>query len=265
MRVFCVTAAGQVEALLVELERQLAASAQAADASTGGGAHRITITMVSVIARTLPGTDLTAAQSHLDQASDRMWNSFGGGPGGPAAQMIAAIGGGPAKLLPLQEYLAGDLRLTLWLLFGAVGLVMLIGCVNLANLQFARATDRRHELAIRTALGASRRQLSLGLFAENLLPSLLGGLLGILLSFWGIQFVTALLADQLPRVSEVSIDWWVSGFTLLIALGTGLLFGLVPVWQIRRLDPSDALHTGDRTGQGSPCLLYTSPSPRDRG
>jgi len=175
----------------------------------------------------------------------------GGGAGGnPAMRMMSAFGG-PVQLVSLQEYLSGAVRPTLWLLFGAVGLVLLIAIVNVANLQLARATARRHELAVRTALGASRGQLALGLLAESLVPALLGGVLGILLAYGGIHVARSLLAAQLPRVAPIEVNLTVAGFTLLVAALTGLMFGLAPALLVRRLAPQDALHTGGRTGTGA--------------
>ncbi len=224
---------------------------EAAAAGEGGGPHRIAITMLNALARLQPGASVEAAQSQLEQASDRMWADFGGGSPG-MRNMLASLRGGPAQTVPLQEYLAGDLRSTLWLLFGAVGLVLLIGCVNLANLQLARGAARRHELAVRIALGASRRQIACDLLAESTVPALLGGALGLLLSHWGIQLVGTWMADQLPAVVEVGIDGWVAAFTFALAVGTGIAFGLAPIWGLRHLDPALALHSAGRVGTGSP-------------
>lgn len=235
------------------------------DAAGSGpdGAHRISITLVRALARLKPDADLVAAQSQLDQISQRMWDQASGAggperqrgdsasPPAPMNRLMAAFAG-PTQLVPLQESLSGAVRPTLWLLFGAVGLVLLIACVNVANLQLARATVRRHELAVRTALGASRAQLARGLLAESLLPALLGGALGIALSFWGVQLVRSLLAAQLPRVAPIEVNLPVAGFTLLLAALTGLAFGLAPAWSVRRVAPQDALHSGGRTGIGSP-------------
>jgi putative ABC transport system permease protein len=236
-----------------------------------GRTGHISIVLVRALARLRPGADLNAAQNQLDQISQRMWESLApppgmgprmvappsgappaSGPAGSAGRMIMGLGSGPVQLVPLQEFLAGAIRPTLWLLFGAVALVLLIACVNIANLQLARAAVRRHEMAVRAALGASRPQLATGLLVENLMPALLGGAFGSLLAFWGVRLARSLLAEQLPRGAPLEISLPVLGFALLLAAGTGLVFGLIPAWQMRRLAPQDALHTGGRAGLATP-------------
>ena len=111
-------------------------------------------------------------------------------------------------------------RTTLWLLLGAVGFVLLIACANIANLQLARAAGRKRDSAVRAALGASPFRLALELLAENLLLALAGGLLGVLLAWWGTQGLTAWLADYLPRINRVGLDASVLGFAV-----NGFIYG----------------------------------------
>lgn len=154
------------------------------------------------------------------------------------------------QLMPLQEQLARQSRTTLWLLLGAVAFVLLIACANIANLQLARAASRRREIAIRAALGASPRRLALGLLTENLLLALAGGVLGILLAWWGTQALQAWLTDYLPRINPVDVSLPVLGFAVLLAVAAGLGFGVAPAWRGIRIDLLDTLKDGGH--QGSP-------------
>ena len=172
------------------------------------------------------------------------------GPGGPRPRISLPFANTATQLVPLQEQLARQSRTTLWLLLGAVAFVLLIACANIANLQLARAAGRRREIAIRAALGASPRRLAAGLLVENLLLALAGGLLGVLLAWWGTQALQAWLADYLPRINPVGVSLPVLGFAVALALVAGLAFGLAPAWQGSRTDLLDTLKDGGH--QASP-------------
>ncbi|HEY0862838.1 MAG TPA: ABC transporter permease [Lacunisphaera sp.] len=171
-----------------------------------------------------------------------------GGPGGP--RFRPPFADAASSLVPLQEQLVKQSRTTLWLLLGAVGFVLLIACANIANLQLARAAGRRRDSAVRAALGASPFRLALELLAENLLLALAGGLLGVLLAWWGTQGLTAWLADYLPRVNPVGLNASVLGFAVLLAVVAGLGFGLAPAWSGSRVDLLETLKEGGH--QSSP-------------
>jgi predicted permease len=151
-------------------------------------------------------------------------------------------------LTPLREEILGDFKLALWVLFGAVALVLLIACANLANLFLADAAGRHKEIAIRSALGASRLRLVRQLLIESLVTSLLGGAFGIFLGYVGIPLLMTLSPAGLPRAKDVSMDVRVLLFTVGISLLTGILFGLAPSLGASKTDLQDTLREGGREG-----------------
>jgi putative ABC transport system permease protein len=150
------------------------------------------------------------------------------------------------RLVPLRERLVGSSETTVFILFGAVGFVLLIACANVANLLLVRAAARRKEIALRTALGASRWRIMRQMITESLLLAIAGGTLGALLATWGVDVLVRLSGDSIPRTANVKIDATVLVFTLLISLVTGVLFGLAPAFRTMRVDVIDSLKDGTR-------------------
>jgi predicted permease len=153
--------------------------------------------------------------------------------------------------IPYNDMLTYDVRRPLLVLFGAVGLVLLIACVNIANLQMARAEARTREIAVRTALGAGWRRVLRQLLTENLLLGLLGASLGLLLVQLGLHLLLGFTPTDLPHARNISLDRWAMGFTMLTALLTGVLFGIAPALQASRVNLSETLKEGGARG-GSP-------------
>ena len=189
-----------------------------------------------VIARLKGGVDVGRARAQMNAIAARL-----------AAQYPKDNKGWGAAVLPLHEALVGDVRLALLVLLGAVGFVLLIACANVANLVLAKTVGRRKEIAVRTALGASRGRIVLQLFVETILLSLAGGLLGLLLAGVGVKLIVGFLGAQLPRVADVAVDAPVLAFTLGLSLVTGALAGLLPGWRLTRANPNEALKQGGRS------------------
>jgi predicted permease len=153
-------------------------------------------------------------------------------------------------IAPLQQAMVGDVRSILLVLLGAVGLVLLIVCVNIANLFLARSAARTGEIAVRTTLGAGRGRLVRQLLTEGLVLTLLGGVLGVILALLGSRALLLLLPAELPRAAEVVVDGRVLLFTLVISLGAALLFGLAPALRASNPDLQGTLREGHRAGTG---------------
>jgi predicted permease len=186
-----------------------------------------------VVARLKRGVDIRQAQTEMSTISDRL-----------ARQYPEDDKDWGAVVVPLREDIVGDVRPALLVLLGAVAFVLLIACANVANLLLARALARSKEIAIRTALGASRARLMQQLMFETILLALGGGVAGLLVAKFGVDLIVHFLAQQLPRATEISLDASVLGFTLAISLITGIIAGIVPSWKLSKANVNETLKQG---------------------
>ncbi|HEX5235120.1 MAG TPA: ABC transporter permease [Silvibacterium sp.] len=183
------------------------------------------------------GVSRQAASAELDTISRRLESAY------PDANRYKRM-----TIVPLQEELTGKVRPMLVLLLSAVGIVLLIACVNVTHLELARSLARQRELAVRTALGSSRWQLGRLLIAESLLVSLAGGTLGVWLAIPAVKVLVALAPEGLPRAAEIHLNGWVLAFTLGLALLTTLVSSLVPARRAAKVDPAQALKQDSSRG-----------------
>jgi putative ABC transport system permease protein len=192
------------------------------------GAH-----FLSCIARLKPGVTLAQAQAAMDVIASSLSKQY------PDTNKYMSV-----HLRSEQERLIGAIRPALLMMMIAVGLVLLIACVNVANLLLARATTRGREIAIRTAMGAGRVRVARQLLTESLLLAIFAGVLGTAFAFWGSDVLVRLSPENLPRVAEIHIDGWALAFTASLSLLTGILFGLAPALQSTHSNIVEALKEG---------------------
>jgi putative ABC transport system permease protein len=193
----------------------------------------------NLIGRLKPGKTADEAQSELNLIAGRIEQQFNDSHAGVKARVV-----------PLQEEVVGNVRPILLVLLGAVGFVLLIACANVASLLLTRSLSRQKEVAIRSALGASRWRVIRQLLTESLLLSLAGGLAGLLIAYWGVPALVSVLPQSqlsaMPFLTSLHIDTGILAFSVVLSLLTGLIFGLAPALQSSKLDLNEALKEGGR-------------------
>jgi predicted permease len=206
-------------------------------------AQRFNYFITGAIARLKPGISVTGAQQRLNAMGQEFRSAY---PNDYPARAAWA-----PRVIPLQQDLVGSVRAPLLMLFGAVGVVLVIACANIANLLLARASSRQRELAVRRALGSSRARLVRLMLTESLLIAVLGGAAGAMVTGWLLSLLLAIVPSALPRLQEIRIDGQVVAFTAAMSVLTALVFGTLPALHSSRADVNDALKEGSRGASGA--------------
>ena len=199
------------------------------------GAH-----FLRVVGRLKPGVRMRQAEAELSAITGRLAKQY------PDTNMNLTS----AAVVTLHSDVVGDVRSALLILLGAVALVLLIACANVANLLLARAASRNREIAIRTALGASRLRVVRQLLCESLLLALMGGVAGLLIAWWGVDLLGAAGPQGLPHIAQIRVNFGVCLFTFALAIGSTLLFGLIPALQVSRPNVNESLQQGAKGTTG---------------
>jgi predicted permease len=200
---------------------------------------------VQSYARLLPGTSVESATADIQRLTDRLPEEFPG----PYSAAFMERSGFHASVDLVRSQMLGSIDRVLWMVFGAVGLVLLIACANVGNLMLVRAESRRRESSLRAALGAERAHLAVHYMTESLVLTITASVLGAALAFAGVKLLVAMAPANVPRLDEIAVGWRALGFAMILALSTGVLFGLIPL--VRTHNDFGELRAGGRGATSS--------------